>query len=162
MYWTNSWFSCHLNFGPVILMKTEHSCQPHRTFPHAPCPLGHLQRHGSEWWKSAFWVNKKQNLNWPWRQNSSGQKDGKERWSGPPIWQKNFVCLQLSTHPYKALTVSLPTEGITAFAYKLKHISSTYIITNIENGLQKLLAMYSLSCFQRSNSIKMIIFSTGK
>jgi hypothetical protein len=52
------------------------------------------------------------------------------------------------------------TEGITAFAYKWKHISSTYIITNIENGLQKLLAMYSLSCFQRSNPIKMIIFST--
>lgn len=50
-------------------------------------------------------------------------------------------------------------EGTIAFTYKWKHISSTYIIANIENGLQKLLAMYSLSCFQRSNPIKMLIFS---
>lgn len=51
------------------------------------------------------------------------------------------------------------TEGTIAFTYKWKHISSTYIIANIENGLQKLLAMYSLSCFQRSNPVKMLIFS---
>lgn len=71
-----------------------------------------------------------------------------------------FVCLHFNRQYYKKFYKdSLLTEGIIAFAYKWKHISSTYIITNIESSFQKLLAMYSLSCFQSSNPIKMMIFS---
>lgn len=79
---------------------------------------------------------------------------------GTLIWSHTYIFFSLHLNRYyKSLTETLMlTEGFIAFAYKWKNIFSTYNMTNIENGLQELLAMYSLSGFQRSNPIKTIIF----